>query len=280
MEYKKIITIDSLFRENIAVTKSSDFRVHLRDNLINVISMKLHDIIIPYSWYRISAEQGNNSIFIASSGVCCEYSLPDGNYNSIEHICNHLFSGVGPTCSGNYCLRQDSLTKKVTIRSGCVCGGSGNGDILQVGSGDGPTLQVRLTCDGTDPTRTLGWLLGFREDITALCPHHTGGGVLLIGSDIRCRYFYLVIDDYKSIDNFNAESMNRVKFINGFILARLIIQIQDNTLSHVRFEQYTRIYDAPCDINKLDIKLIDEWGYIVNLNGMEMSLSLELTIKL
>lgn len=259
MEYKKIITIDSLFRENCETTKSSDFRVHLKDNIINVISMKLHDIVIPYSWYRISKEQGNNILIIEESSLpdIISYSLPDGNYSSLTEISSAL-TGT-PNFANNYTLTQTPHTKHICIE------GANN-------------FQIKLSAPGDD-TRSLAWLLGFREKMDPL-PKHIGEGILLIGEDIRYRYFYLVVDDYKSIDNFNVESMNRKKFVNGFILARLIIQIQDNTLSDISFSEYIRIYDGPCDINKLDIKLIDEWGYVVNLNEMDMSLSLELTIKL
>ena len=260
MEYKKIITIDSLFRENRDTSKSGDFRVHLRDNIINVISMKLHDIVLPYSWYRISKEQGNNTLIINNGPTDTTYILPDGNYDSFSDITSALISGPFP-----YTLTQEPHTKKVCIKNNPL---------------PGTKFIVKLSAHvGDDDTRGLAWLLGFRKK-TECKTEHTGEGILLIGEDMRCRYFYLVVDDDKSIDNFNAESMNRKKFVNGFILARLIIQIQDNTLSHVRFEKHTRIYDGPCDINKLDIKLIDEWGYIVNLNDMELSLSLELTIKL
>lgn len=264
MEYKKVITIDSLFREDREITKSSDFRVYLKNPIINVTKMKLFDITIPYSWYRISKEQCNNTLIIVDGSGTIIYTLPDGNYDSIGDICANL-------SLGSYCLRQNPHTKKVTIHSGCSCDGSG------VGSG---TFQVKLASQNCqDPTRSLGWLLGFR-DITPVCSKHEAKGVLLIGNDIRLRYFYVVVDDYKDIDNFNAVPMLRKKFINGFILARLIIQIQDNTLSYMKFKEYTRIYDGPCDLNKLHIKLIDEWGYIVDLNDMGMSLSLELTIKL
>jgi len=222
--------------------------------------MKLHDIVIPYSWYRISKEQGNNALIIENTvGTnIISYTLPDGNYSSLTEIASAL--GSGAFLVDGYSVTLVPHTKHICIE-------------------EANNFQIKLSAPGDD-TRSLAWLLGFREKMDFETTKHIGEGILLIGEDIRYRYFYLVVDDYKSVDNFNVESMNRKKFVNGFILARLIIQIQDNTLSHIRFGEYTRIYDGPCDINKLDIKLIDEWGYVVNLNEMDMSLSLELTIKL
>ena len=254
MEYKKIITIDSLFRENRNTTTSSDFRVHLRDNVINVVSMKLHDIILPHSWYRFSKEQNNTSLIIKGSGPDILFTLPDGNYQTLANLQTGLGSGI--------ILSQDSKTKKITVNNYTA-----------------GTFSIKLSNYGCDDTRGLAWLLGFRKD-TAPGSGHEAEGLFLINECIRYRYFYLIVDDNKSIDNFNAEPMLRKKFINGFILARLIIQIQEEILTNVSYDEYTRIYDGPCDINKLDIKLVDEWGYIVNLNEMDLSLSLELTVKL
>lgn len=279
MEYKKVITIDSRFREKkIQITMSSDFWVNLKDNIINVISMELHDIIIPYSWYRFSEEQGNNKLVIhPGGGVPNEiYILDPGNYNTLSDICGNLKTASGIYFSSKYCLHTDQVTKKVTISSeiGCLCDGFGSGS-----GGAAPTFSIFPTEQPGYEKRTLAWILGFHKK-TYPQTKHTGDGILLIGSDIRYRYFYLVVDDYKNIDNFIAEPLDRDKYINDFILARVIIQIQDSINTQVSFEKYTRIYDGPCDINKLHIKLIDEWGYVVNLNEMEMSLSLELSIKL
>jgi len=255
MEYKKIITIDSLFRENSDTTTSSDFRVHLRDNVINVVSMKLHDIILPHSWYRFSKEQNNTSLIIKGSGADILFTLPDGNYQTLADI------QIALTPSSGITLSQNPNTKKITVTTTLT------------------DFSIKLSNYGCDDTRGLAWLLGFRKD-TGPGSGHEAEGLLLIDECIRYRYFYLIVDDNKSIDNFNAEPMLRKKFINGFILARLIIQIQEEILTNVSYDKYTRIYDGPCDINKLDIKLVDEWGYIVNLNEMDLSLSLELTVKL
>lgn len=279
MEYTKIITIDSLFRESFTrnISKSTDFRVHLKDNIINVIAMKLHDITIPYSWYTISPDQGNNILILKKTNCSEKYILPAGFYNSYKDICNNLQNESGCSFGSRYCLKQNQYTKKVTICERNTSAGSGCTDECECDS-NGSGFQIDVI-DCPDKTRTLAWLLGFRK--TTCCNYtHTGEGLLLIGEDIRHRYFYLVVNDGKSIDNFNALSMDRKKYINDHILARLIITIQNNNVSSISFEEYNRIYDGPCDINTLDIKLLDEWGYVVNLNEMEMSLSLELTIKL
>ena len=279
MEYKKIITIDSAFREEKThITTSGDFWVPLKDNIINVISMKLHDIIIPFSWYRFSEGQCNNKLvihhaLIPGCGSTTTYILDSGNYNSLADICCNLKTKAGVHFDEKYCLYHDIITKKVTISSenDCLCNGSG--------SGTGLSFSIKPSEQLGYEKRSLAWILGFHKPAKCVTSH-TSEGIFLIGQGVRYRYFYLVVDDYKNIGNFIAEPLDRGKYINDFILARLIIQIQDNISTQFSFEEYTRIYNGPCDINKLHIKLIDEWGDVVDLNNMEFSLSLELSIKL
>ena len=51
---KKIINIDSRFRERFDDNTSSDFNVKLNYPLAGVLSMRLDQIEVPNSWYNIS----------------------------------------------------------------------------------------------------------------------------------------------------------------------------------------------------------------------------------
>jgi hypothetical protein len=59
---KRIIYLDSQFRDLNAYPLSTDYTFNLSEPLIDVLSLKLYAINIPYSWYTISTSRGANKI--------------------------------------------------------------------------------------------------------------------------------------------------------------------------------------------------------------------------
>ena len=57
---KKIINIDSRFREDFETTHSGDFLVKLNYPLSAVLTMRLDQIEVPNSWYNISTKIKNS----------------------------------------------------------------------------------------------------------------------------------------------------------------------------------------------------------------------------
>ena len=51
---KRIIFIDSQFRDYSLYANSANYKFNLSEPLTNVVSLKLHSISIPYTWYNIS----------------------------------------------------------------------------------------------------------------------------------------------------------------------------------------------------------------------------------
>ena len=65
---KRIIFIDSQFREYNTYPSSTNFRFDLSEPLHNVVSLKLHSISIPYTWYNIS-NMYNANYFLLEGNV-------------------------------------------------------------------------------------------------------------------------------------------------------------------------------------------------------------------
>lgn len=111
----KLICIDTLFRENYANTKSSDFNYKLNTHVPNVVSMNLTSIEIPFFWYTISAENFNNILYITISNLqyqletiqtsSTQYKIvvPDGNYTAaqITQVITNIFQApyIDPSTS-------------------------------------------------------------------------------------------------------------------------------------------------------------------------------------
>ena len=65
---KRVIFIDSQFREYNTYPSSTNFRFDLSEPLHNVVSLKLHSISIPYTWYNIS-NMYNANYFLLEGNV-------------------------------------------------------------------------------------------------------------------------------------------------------------------------------------------------------------------
>ena len=61
---KRILNIDSQFRDNLVYPFATNFTFHLSEPLIDVISLKLYSLQIPFTWYTIGSEFGSNFFYL------------------------------------------------------------------------------------------------------------------------------------------------------------------------------------------------------------------------
>ena len=91
---RRIISIDSQYRDIPVYPSTTNFSFNLSDTLVDVVSLKLYSIQIPYTWYTINGNFGSNFFYIKgnSPGIgdndaATQYKIivPSGNYtqNSI-----------------------------------------------------------------------------------------------------------------------------------------------------------------------------------------------------
>ena len=93
--YKRIITIDSQYRDSIA-TISTDFTLNFTETLKNVVSLKLYAIQLPYTWYTISKGYGSNIFYLKGNSP----GINNGNHDYVIDI-----------SAGNY--NQTSVTEAI-----------------------------------------------------------------------------------------------------------------------------------------------------------------------
>jgi hypothetical protein len=79
---KRVIYLDSQFRDLNAYSLSTDYTFNLSEPLSDVLSIKLHSINIPYSWYTISTSFGANRIKLKGISP----GINDGNHDIIIDI--------------------------------------------------------------------------------------------------------------------------------------------------------------------------------------------------
>ena len=256
---KKIINIDSRFRENYELTSSGDFTVSLNYPLTSVLTMRLDQIEVPNSWYNISSKIQNNRIKIIMDNMDHLFIIPDGNYTFMElkDMFDELTSSNGLIFSNNFELNLNIYNNKITLlhKSGYI---------------------FQMILSENNLPRTFGWFLGFKQTIYSNKTSYTAENMFNATNN---RYFYLVIEDFNT--NINDYIIGNLKesYINDNIIARISATDSKYSIicnfSNDSHGTQTRRYETRANINKLRVKLLDEYGEIMDLNGLDISFTLE-----
>ena len=256
-----VMNIDSKYRTNFHNSSSSDFLVNLNYPLTKVTSLKISNLQIPNSWDNVSSAYKNNYIILDGF----KFIIPDGNYTNVtlvkalkktKPVTHHNSDFV---FSSDYLIEINKNNARTTIS--------------KIRSDN---MTINLVDDDSDPRKSLGWLLGFRQSSYSGANLFTG---LSVFNGTPFRYIYLMVDDF----NINGPELIvgnlETSFISGNFLG--VIRINSGNYGVINTDSYdtqTRRYSKPVNINKLHIKIMDPEGNTVNLNQMETSFSLELTL--
>ena len=89
---KRVLQLDSSFRDFENYKTSTNYLINLSEVLNNVVSLKLHSVNIPYTWYNVSGNYDANSFILkgVTAGVKDVYDfkfeVPAGSYDIPELI--------------------------------------------------------------------------------------------------------------------------------------------------------------------------------------------------
>ena len=309
----KCLNIDTRFRENYYITKSSDFVIQLPIKFSKVVSMQLASFEIPVSFYGISQSYGNNFFWINISyteivdGVTSEVKttlprivkIPDGNYTGFDFIevLNHNMSPpISSTSNGNNVTAKlpdpndivsfvqftldvdpsnDSGSAKVTIAPIALSVNNPNGFTVTNVVLDF-SRDINGNTDNVDLYTKIGWNIGFTKKIYESSISYTAETII---EPANIRYFFLAVDDYNNNVNNHFVSVFNNSIFNTDILARISIRgtyfslLMENDLNIVT---EPRTYFGPVDIQRLRIRLYDDLGRILDLNNSNFSFCLNL----
>lgn len=319
----KMLLLNSKHITDDTVNKTN-YIINLSTPLKNVINIRLHSYIIPYTWYVIDSIKYNHILWIRrTNDFIIPIEIPSGNYTI-----NSLVLAINQQMQQNNLddtmihLSYSSVTGKVQFH---------------VHSSD---IEEIIFFDATNPNRvykncTLGWMLGYRNDLLLL----SASSILIADAIVDIygsRYLYLAIDDYKrnritniidyivepstdikvpqyttdfvvdansntlvpiipgsvtAVQTYNANAIRNVNLKNrnnsfyatspnsADVMAVLPIKTYDIQFGDLLFEtnqlhDYKREYYGPVTIDRLGVKLMDDSGEVINLNGGEWSITL------
>ena len=271
----KYLNVDTLFRDDYNEQTTIDYNISFPDTLTNVKSITVSDMEIPITYYIISENLQNNIFKITNdvTGVSKLITLPDGDYKKSTDAVDY---GIDISTKMNELLQAAGLNISFDIsnnKSQFV-----NTNLLQ-------TYTFEFAIDSTGNFNKnnfrsrLGYILGFRTPTVTLSNHSaliSSAFINLMGP----RYLFLAVQELNGQGNENSFiSYLPYSQINKNILARISmdgVKYGFNTMHIKDLTSDTRKYSGPKDIKRINVKLLNEFGQIMDLNGHDVSFCLRI----
>ena len=121
-EIYRIISIDSLYRDNLLHSNevynsrtSSCMNVTLNDTLDNVVSLELTNINIPFTFYNINENAGNNYFYVEKGSNLTKISISSGNYNTT--LKDAINTALGAASITDIVFSLNTTTNKISIQN-------------------------------------------------------------------------------------------------------------------------------------------------------------------
>ena len=273
---KKNLNIDTRFRDNYYANSSTNFNITLPININDVLQMQLAAIELPTTYYVVSKQYGNNFFSLSVNGITSIINIPEGNYTTVSIM----------TAINNQLQLAGTPFNTVVFEINLI-NGTGSGQTL-VGFSDlsgNTSIQLDFQADrnGIPDNNTplplkFGWLLGFRNGIYINNLNYVSEGIIDVTGP---NYLFLVVDDFNNNVNNSFYSAFNSSILNKNILARISLTsntfniLQQNNLNIITTP---REYFGPVNIQNFNIQLLDEYGRVINLNNMDYSFCLTLSI--
>ena len=277
----KCVNIDTRFRENIQKTACSDFSIQLPFKLQKVVSMQLSSIELPMTYYGISKTYGNYFFkVIVTDTIEQVYSkiiqIADGNYNAEDFI-----------TAINTKLHNDSdIFNVVEFVLDISTSGSGTGkatfrivpDHVQSSTIESIGMDFTTDIHGNHSTQEIstkiGWNMGFTKPIYEGWTSYVADTII---EPNNVRYLYLTVEDFQHSVNNHFISAFEKSVLNPNILARITVKNSYFTIlmqNDLNIVTQPRKYFGPVDLQRFHIRLLDEYGRVVNMNGANFSFCL------
>lgn len=279
-----ILNIDSAFRANAVpsatsgettVSRTSWFLFASSRIYKNISSVKLTSVEFPNTFYTFSAARGNTTFTLTIQqgpqiGIY-QLTIPDGNYQTsntiltldptalIDAIQSQI---ITPVASGGlgitgFTVAYSDVSQKVTFAY------AGSFAIAF------PESSSNVYKNG------IGYNLGFYQrsyTSTALRTNQITSDIL--PDAVQDKYFYIQINDWNLIDRQDSNQTSYPVFAKIQLPGTKNTMIFDSNYVNSSTKEY--YFQQPVNIQKMEIKLLDSFGNILETNGDNWSMTLEL----
>ena len=303
-------TTPDLRVNNHFVGSVADYSVELEDPYSDVVSIKLASLQMLNSYRACSQHLGTNeftvTIFVYDSAPGANLGLigqaipttiriAEGNYTvfTLRDALNTVFTSQ-PQLYPIECVYH-ALTGRLRFKLRATDATLGHSNPPTSGATHRWGFDLNFTIREDRKRRidlNLGWMMGFRkmvynfhEDYNPSANTVNPSGIVAeaIANLMGTPYFLLEVDDFNNNNSAVINYNNPGKAFN--VNSRnLLAQIPNAAAPYeMLFEDSSdriyksREYFGPVRIRKLRIRLLDEYGRIINLYGGELSITLEVT---
>tara|TARA_B110000971_G_C19877896_1_gene439312 strand:- start:63 stop:908 length:846 start_codon:yes stop_codon:yes gene_type:complete len=257
-----LINIDSKFRDAAKYPNPGSYTYILREPLKNISFIRLASIELPTAFYTFLGMNNNIDFTITTpEEVYIVVSIEEGNYDSTTMITSiqALLNVHNQENDTQFMISWNSINLKVTISN---------------------NTPFNLIFGNDDKHRSLGYRLGYIfDDSNYLASNQpesydqiretfsyqwTGDTFLNITKD---EYLFVRINDYGVIYNSQRDKN---------LLAKIILYDQQFIVDNgANFLTKTYKFKQPVNLSKFDIELVSQYGYTVDMNYIDFSMTLE-----
>lgn len=306
-----VISIDSRFRTDQG-SNPSNFLFKMLTPIKNVISVRLSSLEIPNTWYTFSEIRGNTSMqvnlqtgnmIVAGRVVITEgnYSLNTGQandilielftqlnntfpYNSFSVVFNAISGKLTISCFKKMNLPVNSADNRVPYsydnqpKSNVIYNPDGS---VSPNKNTAPGYETPVNfsmnfADGIYSNREdnwgLGYNLGYRIQQTEFAEFHLAESIPDV---VDSNYIFLSLNpDWRVVEHTQPDSSQTAAF------AKVIVDVSKNDIvydngSNTITKQY--FLRQPSNISSFNISIVDEYEQYIQLEGGNVSLTLEVT---
>ena len=260
---RKLISINSIFRDKILYPNPGKFSIILDEPFKNITSIRLASFELPTVYHTFHCHNNTEFMIILkktdNSLIDIPINICHGNYTytDILNEINSHFSSINIQYNSNFVISFNNISYTTTITN---------------------TTPFSLIFNNHSFQKNLGYRLGFRKDNESYLYNNqnshgtnpikyswTGESILDITKDA---YMYVKINNYGIIYDNN---------VKNDLLAKIILYDQQFVIDNgANFLTKEYIFRQPVNISKFDIELISYDGNIIDTNLVDYSLTLEL----
>ena len=267
---KKFVNIDTRFRDTYDYTSQANYTMTLPEKVTNVKSMQLRSMELPMTFYNFSKALGNNTFQVTLKNgetVVADhtFTVPDGKYTETT-----LAEAVNAALAG-----ENAFTKvKFSIT---------NKRAKFKNEYDHHSCVITFGEHTNNLKEMFGWALGYRLSTYTIPEKHEQQSDAFI-SIAGPKYIYVVLDEFKNGNPYSFLGLSNTSQLSSQqILARITMDYDKYPFGRTLVaEQYNyalsdvRKYDNEIDFQRFQLRLVNEFGRTMDLNGMDFSLCLEL----
>ncbi len=293
---KRLLNVDSRFRPAQS-EPVGNFLYRLEHTYKNVIRVRVASIEIPNTFYTFTTARQNVSFIVTTKDITgitrsLTIQIADGNY-TITELINEIQDQLNANFRDLYGIYIEISLNVNTGKITFEC--QGLAASYPISSGTLPTYEnYPVTFDFSTPRPStrhggigIGYNLGFRQLTYIPNPNATAAGPVVppavpTSYNLTSEAMIDTIEDTYLLFGLNdLHTLEHRTNTNYFqMLAKIIIREDKNAIIYDDGSSLVSneiIFPSPQNLTNLQISLLDAYGEVIDLNGLNYSVSFEIT---